>query len=170
MTENKSKKHMSNIVSYFLVKAFFNIQTRDGRVISYMNVAWKVPSGNWIEVMVQLWVVLVWLHVLIYLEEVGMNIWVVFQFFLGVVSEKQQIHRSHIASNKYCSLHMDLCNTWQILQFTTQLDTMITKIQRNWSFWVFSTNWCSTPLFHHSMIPKQGLEALSPTNTMLSPK
>ena len=32
------------------------------------------------------------------------------------------MHRSHVASNKYRSLHRDLCNTWQLSQFTTQIN------------------------------------------------
>jgi len=31
-------------------------------------------------------------------------------------------YRSHVASNKHHSLHRDLCNTWQLSQFITQLD------------------------------------------------
>jgi len=38
MTGNKSNKHVSNIISDFLVFKFFNIQIREGRVVSFMNV------------------------------------------------------------------------------------------------------------------------------------
>jgi len=37
------------------------------------------------------------------------------------VSGKRQVHRSHTTNNKYRSLHRDLCNTWQLLQFTAQI-------------------------------------------------
>jgi len=47
MTRNKPKKHMSNIVSNFLVLKIFNIQTRECRVISFMEVIWQVSSANW---------------------------------------------------------------------------------------------------------------------------
>jgi len=38
MTENKSKKYMSNSVSIFFLLKIFNIQTREGSVISFMEV------------------------------------------------------------------------------------------------------------------------------------
>jgi len=38
MAENKSKKLMRDPVSDFLVLKIFNIQTRKGRVISFMKV------------------------------------------------------------------------------------------------------------------------------------
>jgi len=39
MTENKFKKHISNIMSLiFVVLKIFNIQTRDGRMVSSMDV------------------------------------------------------------------------------------------------------------------------------------
>jgi len=44
-----------------------------------------------------------------------------------LVGEKWQVHRSHVASHKYRSLHRDLCNTWQLSQFTTQLDNRVHK-------------------------------------------
>ena len=44
-----------------------------------------------------------------------------------LVNGKQQVHLSHIASNKYCSLHRDLCNTCQLSQLTTQLDNKVHK-------------------------------------------
>jgi len=53
-----------------------------------------------------------------------------------IISEKRQVHRSHVASNKYRSLHRDLCNTWQISQFTTQINNKAYKTERN-SFWYF---------------------------------
>jgi len=44
-----------------------------------------------------------------------------------LLSEKWQVHRSHVASNKYRSLHRNLCNTWQLSQFTTQIDNKAHK-------------------------------------------
>jgi len=38
MSENKSKKYISNIVFDFLVLKFLNIHTREGRVVSFMNI------------------------------------------------------------------------------------------------------------------------------------
>jgi len=37
------------------------------------------------------------------------------------VNGKWQVHQLHVASNKYRSLHKDLCNTWKLSQFTTQI-------------------------------------------------
>jgi len=50
MAGNKSKKHMSNIISNFFVLKIFNIQTREGRVVSFMDVIWQVSSTNWLKV------------------------------------------------------------------------------------------------------------------------
>jgi len=62
MSENKSKKYISNIVFDFLVLKFLNIHTREGRVVSFMNIVWQVSYVNWRWIqMVQLKVVLVWL-------------------------------------------------------------------------------------------------------------
>ena len=39
MTRNKSKKHMYNIISnFFFVLKFFNIQTKECWVISFMDI------------------------------------------------------------------------------------------------------------------------------------
>jgi len=38
MVGNKSKKHVSNIVSDYFMLKFFNIQTKEGRVVSFI---WK---------------------------------------------------------------------------------------------------------------------------------
>jgi len=46
MAENKSKKLMRDPVSDFLVLKIFNIQTRKGRVISFMKVIWQISSVN----------------------------------------------------------------------------------------------------------------------------
>jgi len=43
MTENKSKKHMNNIVSNLLVLNLFDIQTREGIVVSLHT--WQISSG-----------------------------------------------------------------------------------------------------------------------------
>jgi len=41
---------MSNIISDFLVLKFSNIQTKEGRVASFMDVINQVPSANWLKV------------------------------------------------------------------------------------------------------------------------
>jgi len=49
MAGNKSKKHMSNTASDFLVLKIFNIQTREGRVVSFVDVIWQVSYANWLK-------------------------------------------------------------------------------------------------------------------------
>jgi len=46
MTKNKSKKHISNIVYDILVLKIFNMQTIEGRVVSFMDKIWQVSSVN----------------------------------------------------------------------------------------------------------------------------
>jgi len=41
---------MSNSVSIFFLLKIFNIQTREGSVISFMEVIWQVPFVNWLKV------------------------------------------------------------------------------------------------------------------------
>jgi len=53
---------MSNIVYDFLVLKCVNIQTREGMVISFMDIIWLVSFKNWLK----------------------MNMWVVFKLFIGV--------------------------------------------------------------------------------------
>lgn len=50
MTGNKSKKHMSNTISDFLVLKYFNIQTREGMAVSFIELIWQVPFTNWCKV------------------------------------------------------------------------------------------------------------------------
>jgi len=50
MAKNKSKMYMTNIVSDFLVLKFVNIQTREGRVVSSIDVICKVSFGNQVKV------------------------------------------------------------------------------------------------------------------------
>jgi len=54
-----------------------------------------------------------------------------------LLSEKRQAHRSHVASNKYRSLHKDFYNTWQISQFTTQIDNKAYKNKKKTLFGIF---------------------------------
>jgi len=40
---------MNNIVYDLLVIKFFNIQTREGRMVLFIDIIWKVSSTNWFQ-------------------------------------------------------------------------------------------------------------------------
>jgi len=57
----------------------------------------------------------------------------------SLLGEKRLVHRSHVASNKYRSLYRDLCNTWQLSQFTTQIDNKAHKNTKKIFFVLYQT-------------------------------